>query len=159
VVMTQTRAEANKAKAALASGRSWKSVATEYSIDSASKARGGEMSDVAKGQQDKALDKAIFSALKGELHGPIKTRLGYYVFTVTEIERASRQTFEQAKPTIKQLLMAEGQQKALEDFTESFRNKWRARTECRDGFLTPDCSNGPEPTATPAQPPTDAQGG
>ena len=159
VVMTKTRAEANEAKAALASGRSWKSVATEHSIDAASKARGGEMSDVSKGQQDKALDEAIFSATKGEIGGPVKTRLGYYVFTVTEIERASRQTFEQAKPMIKQLLVAERQQKALEDFTESFRDKWREQTECREGFLTADCNNGPEPTATPAQPTTDARGG
>jgi foldase protein PrsA len=159
LVMTTTRAEATEAKAALASGRSWKSVATEYSIDAASKAQGGELADVTKGQQDKALDKAIFSALKGELRGPVKTRLGYFVFTVTKIERASRQTFEQVKPTIKQLLVAERQQKALEDFSESFRKKWRERTECRDDFLTPDCKNGPEATATPAQATTDAQGG
>jgi foldase protein PrsA len=158
LVLTRTRAQAEKAKTELASGRSWKAVATEYSID-ASKALGGEVNDVSKGQQDKALDEAIFDALKGELRGPVKTRLGYYVFTVTKIERASRQTFEQAKPTIKQLLMAERQQKALEDFTERFRRKWRERTECSEGFLMPDCSNGPEPTATPAQPTTDAQGG
>jgi foldase protein PrsA len=159
VVMTKTKAEANEAKASLASGRSWKSVATEYSIDAASKAQGGKLSDVAKGQQDKALDKAVFSALKGELRGPVKTRLGYYVFTVTAIERASRQTFEQVQPTIRQLLIAERQQKTLEDFTESFRRKWRERTECGDGFLTPDCKNGPDATPTPAQPTTEARSG
>jgi foldase protein PrsA len=159
VVMTETKAEANKAKAALASGRSWKAVANEYSIDAASKAEGGVMRDVLKGQQDKALDEAIFSATKGELGGPVKTRLGYYVFTVTTIERASRQTFEQVQPTIKELLIAERQQKALEDFTESFRRKWRERTECSDGFLTPDCNNGPDATPTPAQPTTEARSG
>jgi foldase protein PrsA len=159
VVMTKTKAEANQAKAALASGRSWKSVAAEYSIDAASKAQGGKMSDVLKGQQDKALEEAIFSALKGELRGPVKTRLGYYVFTVTAIERASRQTFEQVKPTIKQLLIAERQQKALEDFTEGFRRKWRERTECSDGFLMPDCKNGPDAPPTPAQPTTEARSG
>ena len=159
VVMTKTKAEANQAKAALASGRSWKSVATEYSIDAASKAQGGKVSDVVEGQQDKALDKSIFSAQKGELRGPVKTRLGYYVFTVTAIESASRQTFEQVQPTIRQLLIAERQQKTLEDFTESFRRKWRERTECSDGFLMPDCKNGPDATPTPAQPTTEARTG
>jgi hypothetical protein len=28
------------------------------------------------------------------------------------------------------------------------RRKWRERTECREGFLTPHCKNGPQPPRT-----------
>lgn len=159
IVLTKTRAAADAAIADLEAGRSWSAVAKEYSIDRATKAKGGALEDVVEGQHEKPLDEAIFKAPKTSVRGPVKTKFGYYVFAVTSIEAPSRQTFEQAKPTIEQLLAAESDQKALEGFVESFRRKWRERTECLEGFLTPDCSNGPEPTATPAQPTTDAQGG
>src|SRR5687768_11882251 len=54
LVLTKTRAKANQAKAALESGQSFKAVAKKYSIDQASKAQGGKLPDVTKGQQDKA---------------------------------------------------------------------------------------------------------
>jgi foldase protein PrsA len=158
VVLASSRADANAALADLAAGRSWSAVARKYSIDEATKARSGELEDVAAGQQERALDKAIFRAPKGAVRGPVRTRFGYYVFTVTNVDKASRPTFEQAKPTIAQLLAAETEQKALDGFVERFRDKWRERTDCRDGFLTPYCENGPEPTATPAQPVTGRSG-
>ena len=158
MVLARSRADANAAMAQLAAGRSWSAVARKYSIDEATKARGGQLDDIARGQQERPLDKAIFRASDAEVRGPVKTRFGYYVFAVTNVDEASRQTFEQAKPTIAQLLAAETEQKTLDGFVEGFRKKWRERTECRDGYLTPYCSNGPEPTATPAQPRTERGG-
>jgi len=159
VVLTTSRTDADAAMADLAAGRSWTAVAKEYSIDEATKAEGGRLADVARGQHEKALDKAIFRAPEAAVRGPVKTRSGYYVFAVTSVDEASRQTFEQAKPTITQLLAAKTQQKALDGFVESFREKWRERTECRDGFETPSCKNGPKATATPTQPTTGGRDG
>ena len=62
IVLTKTKAKADEAKAALESGESFKTVAKEYSIDDASKAQGGKLPAVAKGQQEKAFDDAIFKA-------------------------------------------------------------------------------------------------
>jgi len=155
VVLTKTEAKANEAKRALQSGQSFSSVAKKYSIDQASKAQGGKLPAVAKGQQEKALDDAVFKASKGKLTGPVKTQFGYYVFQVSKITPASQQTLEQAKQTIKQLLASQNQQKALDDFVKKFRDKWKDRTDCRDGFVTQDCKNAPKPksTATPQTPP------
>ena len=152
VVLARTRGQADAAIAQLAAGRSWSAVAKKYSIDEATKARGGKLDDVARGQQEGAFDKAIFRAPVAAVRGPVKTRFGHYVFAVTNVDEASQQTLEQAKPTIAQLLAAETEQKTLDGFLNSFRRKWRERTECRDGFLTPYCSNGPEPTPAPPQP-------
>ena len=84
IVLTKDKAKAEQAKKALESGQSFKSVAKKYSIDQASKAQGGKLPAVAKGQQEKALDNAIFNAKKGKLTGPVKTQFGYYVFDVTQ---------------------------------------------------------------------------
>jgi foldase protein PrsA len=150
LVLTSTEAKARRAKAALADGDSWKSVARRFSLDTATKAQGGKLAGVTAGQQEQALDDAIFSAAKAKLTGPVQTQFGYYVFEVTRETRASQQTRDQAKTTIEQLLISEKQQKMFDDFTKDFRAKWKARTRCQEGFVTQDCENAPKPTPTPS---------
>ncbi len=98
IVLTKTEAKANEAKAALESGEDFKAVAKKYSIDEASKAQGGKLPAVAKGQQEKALDTAVFSAKKGPVEGPVKTQFGWYVFQVTKITPASQQSLRARPP-------------------------------------------------------------
>src|SRR4051812_23726142 len=113
VVLTKTRAKAAQARAELAGGASWAAVAKKYSIDDASKAQGGKLPAVAKGQQEKAFDTAIFNAKKAAITGPVKTQFGWYVFEVEKITPASQQTLDQAKTSIRQTLGSQNQQKAL----------------------------------------------
>jgi foldase protein PrsA len=148
VVLTKTKAKADAAKAELTSGKSWAEVAKKYSIDQASKNQGGKLLAVAKGQQEKALDDAVFKASKGQKVGPIKTQFGYYVFDVSKITPASQQTLTQATPTIKQLLQSQNQQKALDNFVKDFQKRWKGKTNCRSGFVTQDCKNAPKAAAT-----------
>jgi foldase protein PrsA len=150
IVLTRDQAKANEAKAALEAGGSWKAVAKKYSIDQASKNQGGVLLAVAKGQQEKALDEAVFKASKGSLSGPVKTQFGYYVFMVTKVTPASQQTLAQAKDTIKQLLASQNQQKSLDTFVKDFQKKWKDRTNCRSGYVTQDCKNAPKPKTTTA---------
>jgi foldase protein PrsA len=155
VVLTKSEAKADQAKNAIDDGQSFASVAKEYSIDQASKAQGGKLAAVAKGQQEKALDNAVFSAETNALTGPIKTQFGYYVFKVTKVTKASQQSLEEAKTTIKQLLASQKQQKALDKFVKDFQKKWKEKTDCADDYRTQDCKNAPKKTATP----TPATGG
>ena len=149
VVLTKTEAKANAAKQALESGDSWKSVAKQYSIDQASKAQGGKLPAQTKGSLEKALDQAVFSAKKGEISGPVKTQFGYYVFEVDKVTKATQQTLEQAKETIKQTLQSQNQQKALDAFLKDFEKKWKDRTECRKGYETAQVCKGVKATPTP----------
>ncbi|MDX6665795.1 MAG: foldase protein PrsA [Solirubrobacteraceae bacterium] len=159
IVLTKTAAKANQAKAALQSGQNWKAVAKQYSIDQASKNQGGVLLAVAKGQQEKALDTAVFAAKQGGLHGPVKTQFGFYVFTVTKITTATQQSLQAASATIKQLLASQNQQKALDTFVKDFQKRWKAKTDCRTGYVTQDCSNAPKPKTTTAGAATTTAGG
>jgi foldase protein PrsA len=144
VVLTRTKAKADAAKAALASGQKWAAVAKKFSIDEASKAQGGKLPGVAKGQQEKAFDDAIFSATKGKTTGPVKTQFGFYVFQVTKVTAASQQSLAQTKETIKNLLKSQNQQKALNDFVKQFRKDYKAKTKCSKAYIIPDCANAPK---------------
>ena len=151
VVLTKTRAQAAAAKAAIARGVAWETVARRSSIDRASRSDGGKLLAVTQGQQEKRIGEAMFEARKGTLTGPVKVRQGYYVFEVTRVFQPRRQSLEEAAPTIEQLLVSEGRRKKLDAFTESFRDKWRSRTECREGYITADCGNGPDKPAPTEQ--------
>ena len=144
VVLTKTKAKAEEAKKALDNGDKFAAVAKKYSIDQASKANGGKLPAVAKGQQEKALDEAVFAAKKGTVVGPVKTQFGWYVFEVTGTTPASQQELKDAKESIRGLLKSEREQKSLQTFIEDFREDFKGQTKCREGFVVTECSNAPE---------------
>jgi foldase protein PrsA len=148
VVLTRDKATADKAKAAIAGGQSFSSVVKKYSIDPATKATGGVLSGLSKGQQEKAFDDAIFSAKLGVLTGPIKTQFGYYVFKVQKETPASQQSLKQATPAIKQQLDAQNKQKADDAFNTELRKKWKAKTNCKSAFVMTQCKNAPKVSTT-----------
>jgi foldase protein PrsA len=148
IILTKTEAQASSAKKEVESGKSFASVAKRVSIDPTSKANGGLLPEVTKGQEEAALDKAIFSTGVNILSGPVKTPFGYYVFEVKSIKKGSQQTLAQVQSTIKQTLLATQQQTALSTFVKDFKKKWKAKTECRAGYVVTDCKSYKAPKTT-----------
>ncbi|HEX2398171.1 MAG TPA: peptidyl-prolyl cis-trans isomerase [Solirubrobacteraceae bacterium] len=153
VVLTKTSARAQQAKQAIQGGTPWPSVARTYSIDQTSKGRGGRLSDVTPGQQERAFDTAVFQAPRGRLEGPVKTQFGYYVFRVTRVVPGSQQSLEQVRNTIRQVLISQNQEQALRRFVTQFQKKWKARTTCREGYIIDSCKNAPPRKRTSTVPP------
>lgn len=142
VVLTKTRTESEAARARIEGGERWASVAKDLSIDPSTRSRGGRLRNVAEGQQERRLDRALFAADRGELGGPVETRFGFYVFKVTRVRPAARQTLARARDTIRQLLRSMEEQQSFDRFVRSFTKRWRARTICSPGYRTTDCANG-----------------
>ena len=148
IILTKTEAQAKAAKQEVESGKSFESVAKKVSIDPTSKSNGGKLPGVVKGQEEKSLDTAVFSAQKGKLTGPVKTPFGYYIFEVQKITPGSQQTLKQAEASIKAQLTATHQQKALSTFVKEFKKKWQGKTECRSGYKVADCKGYKAPKTT-----------
>jgi foldase protein PrsA len=152
IILTKTEAQAASAKKEVESGKSFASIAKKVSIDPTSKANGGLLSGVVKGQEEKALDEAVFAAKKGVLSGPVKTPFGYYIFEVLSSTAGSQQSLAQAKSSIKQQLTATQQQTALSKFVKEFKKKWTAKTECRTGYAVQDCKGYKAPKTSSTAP-------
>jgi foldase protein PrsA len=144
VVLTKTEAKAQQAKQALESGQPFKKVVKQYSIDEASKSQAGLLPAVSEGQQEKAFDSAIFAAPKNKIEGPVKTQFGWYVFKVEKVTKASQQTLEESKDTIKNLLRSQRQQKSLDAFVKQFREDYKDKTNCADDYRVVECKNAPK---------------
>jgi foldase protein PrsA len=145
VVLTKNETEAKQAKHEIESGKSWAEVAKSKSIDPTSKDNGGELPNVSKGQEAKALNEAAFSASKGVLSGPVKTPFGYYVFEVKNITPGTEEALSKVKSTIKEELQTQGSQKDLSKFVKEFRKTWTAKTECAPGYVVEDCKEYKKP--------------
>jgi foldase protein PrsA len=140
IVLTKSAAQANAAMAALKSGKSWNAVAKQYSTDAATKNSGGLLTNVTKGQQDQALDKAAFSAPQGQVMGPVHGQFGYYVFEVTKITAATEQTLAQATPVIKGQLGSEHQTAAQTAVDAQAKRDFLAKTKCKTQYTMADCA-------------------
>jgi foldase protein PrsA len=149
VVLTKNEVDAKRARLALERGTSWKAVAKRYSIDPGSNRAGGKVPAVAKNTLNRQLGKVVFSAIKHRLVGPIRTQYGYWVFTVTSVELARQRPLAEVEEAIRNTLVLEAQQAALDAFVRDFTARWRAKTECASGYRTTDCRNGPAPTPAP----------
>lgn len=151
VVVTANRGDADKARAALAGGASWASVVGKYSIDEVTKSFEGKLAGQVKSKLDDALGEAAFSAREGELSEPVKTEFGYYVFTVTQIAEPRGQSLDDTRDTIRTTLEAERDRDAVNAFVKGLKERWRARTDCREGYATVECRNGPKEPPKPPE--------
>ena len=135
IVLTKTQAKAAQARKALESGQSWSASRRSTRSTRPPRRQGGKLAGVAKGQQEKALDDAIFKADKGKLVGPVKTQFGYYVLEVSKITRGQAavaravEGVDQADPHERQ--PAQG---ARHSSARTTASRWKAETALPQGL-------------------------
>jgi foldase protein PrsA len=134
IVLTRRRAPAVQAKGELLRGRTWSSVARRYSIDEATSHRGGRLPDVPRGTLVRRLDRAVFRAPSRRVRGPVRTRVGYWVFRVSRIEPAHFLPEAASRRIIRRRLVVRAQRAALDRFVDAYTAKWTSRTVCAEAY-------------------------
>jgi parvulin-like peptidyl-prolyl isomerase len=140
IILTRTRAQAQAALHAVKHGTPFAIEAGKVSIDVATRRHGGLLTGVVRGQETRALSRALFSAPRRTLEGPVETPFGYYVFEVTKITPPTQLSLAQASPAIRQELISQAKTMALTQWVMAFTARWTARTVCRSGFVVEDCA-------------------
>jgi foldase protein PrsA len=148
LILTRSQAQANAAKSAVQGGTSWAAAARQYSTDAASKATGGVLRGVTAGQQDRAFDQAAFTARKGVIVGPVRGQFGWYILRVVTITAAKQTPLADARGQIRALLQQQGSQQKMSTFIRDFQDRWRGKTNCRQGYVVQLCKNAPTPRTT-----------
>ncbi|MFL6236895.1 MAG: peptidyl-prolyl cis-trans isomerase [Thermoanaerobaculia bacterium] len=103
----QAQGRAEEARKKLAGGTDFAAVAREYSDDTLSKEKGGDLGWFGRNSNVKEFEDAAFSAQQGKLTGPVKSPLGYHVFEVTDKRAAGEQPFDAVKGPLSARLVAE----------------------------------------------------
>ncbi len=84
--------------------REFADVARRYSIDGGSKAAGGSLGWIVKGQTEPELERAVFALPPGEIGSPVRTRFGYHVIWVQDVQSGGQQTLADHRDHIVQIL-------------------------------------------------------
>jgi parvulin-like peptidyl-prolyl isomerase len=143
LILNSDRAKVVEAKGLLeedSSEESWDDVAREFSTDT-SKSQGGLREGLSEGLVEEPLNTEIFDAEMGEIVGPVKTPLGFYVFELVKVEPARTQSLKEVQGTLRTQLRQQLDAEARDQFINDYGSRWTARTVCAEGFLFERCDN------------------
>jgi peptidyl-prolyl cis-trans isomerase D len=100
-------ARIEEVKKKLAGGEDFAKAAQEYSDDTASKTKGGDLGFFGRNRMVKEFEDAAFSAPVGKVVGPVKSSFGYHLIEVTAKQPGGQQPFEAVKEQIRSRLTIE----------------------------------------------------
>ncbi|WP_287899806.1 peptidylprolyl isomerase [Brevundimonas sp.] len=143
LILSRTKPEADAVVGVLAQGAGFEAVATERSIDEATRFSGGDLGYSTLDVLPQAYADALRDKPAGAVVGPFETEGGWAVLKIEDRRKENPPTLEQARPQIVRYLTYEGVRQLLEQL------RGKARVE----VLTP--ASPPAP-ASPAPPPSAA---
>ncbi|MGG2066791.1 peptidylprolyl isomerase PrsA [Bacillus sp. S14(2024)] len=98
-ILVKDEETAKKVEAELAQGKSFEDLAKQYSEDTGSKDKGGDLGYFGPGKMVKEFEDAAYKLKKGEVSQPVKSQFGYHIIKVTDIKELK--PFDQEKDRIK----------------------------------------------------------
>jgi foldase protein PrsA len=107
----------------LKGGADFAALAKQYSTDTSSKDKGGELGFFSKGQMVPAFQAAAFSQKIGVVGPPVKSPFGYHIIVVEETKPAQIATTANSADKIRKLLTQQQQQQQIPTFLSSLRSK------------------------------------
>ncbi|MGH0777985.1 peptidylprolyl isomerase PrsA [Bacillus cereus] len=99
-ILVKDEATAKKVKEELGQGKSFEELAKQYSEDTGSKEKGGDLGFFGAGKMVKEFEDAAYKLKKDEVSEPVKSKFGYHIIKVTDIKEPEK-SFEQSKADIK----------------------------------------------------------
>ncbi|KAA0764603.1 peptidylprolyl isomerase PrsA [Bacillus sp. SH5-2] len=109
-ILVKDEATAKKVKEELGQGKSFEELAKQYSEDTGSKEKGGDLGYFTSGKMVKEFEDAAYKLKKDEVSEPVKTQFGYHIIKVTDIKE--QKPFDEVKGDIKKDLVQKKAQDA-----------------------------------------------
>jgi peptidyl-prolyl cis-trans isomerase C len=91
--------------AKIRSGEDFEKLASEFSEDDGSKARGGDLGFLEMGSLPKPFEKVAFSLKPGEVGGPVETSAGYHIIKLEEKKDAGVWPLETVKEQVREKVL------------------------------------------------------
>ncbi len=120
-VEKKARQQAESVYKQLKSGAKFEELAAKYSEDPGSKANGGNIGFITRGQTVKNFDEYAFTGPLKTLSSPIKTEFGYHLIEVLDRQPAGLRPFEEVKPQLEAELRNQKNQNGLGQAADTLR--------------------------------------
>ena len=136
-ILVKKKALADQLYQQIKNGASFATLAKRYSTDTSSKSAGGKTT-FAKGGQEPALDKAVFSLPTHGLSKPIKTTYGWHLIqALTAATKEKITPLTQVRPAIQQQLIQSKRQTAMKKWVDQVAKDFASKTTYQVGYSPP----------------------
>ncbi|RJQ43481.1 MAG: peptidylprolyl isomerase [Nitrospiraceae bacterium] len=122
-ILIDTEDQAKKISDRIKKGENFSKLAESLSNDKGSASKGGDLGFFGRGQMVPEFEQAVLSLKPGEVSEPVKTRFGYHIIKLTDIQKGEVATFEQSREAIKRQLLAEKQKQLVDSYIEGLNKK------------------------------------
>jgi len=99
-------------------GEDFEKLASEFSDDTTTKPKGGDIGFVTRGRLVRSFEDAAFSLKTGEVSDVVETQFGYHIIKAEEKKEAGIESYDALKERIKQNLLQERIQSEISTFIE-----------------------------------------
>lgn len=100
------------------SGEDFAKLASEFSDDTMTKPKGGDLGFIPRGRLVKSFEDVAFTLKPGEVSEIVETPFGYHIIKVDEKKDAGVESYDAVKDTLEQKLLQERMQTAVSEFIE-----------------------------------------
>ncbi|MDI3317194.1 MAG: peptidyl-prolyl cis-trans isomerase [Bacillota bacterium] len=125
-ILLPSQQEADQVRRQLAAGGDWGALAKRYSLDAATRDKGGELGYVSPGTLDPAAESALSALKQGEISQPVQTQAGWEILQAEAIKPPVPAKYEQVKDRIHQILLDQAVQQRLPGWLADLKQKAKA---------------------------------
>jgi parvulin-like peptidyl-prolyl isomerase len=142
-VLVKQKALADRLYNELKAGGNWNAIAKRHSQDPASKNQGGRMT-ATKGQLVPEFEKTAFSIVTNVVSRPVKTQYGWHIIQpLGKVKKGTVSPFNQVKEAVRQQLLQDNRNKAMEDWVKDMRKDLADETAYQVGYKPAAASQAP----------------
>ena len=106
--------------AQLLDGEDFAALASEYSVDTGTKDKGGDLDWFERGQMVTEFEDAAFALEVGEISEPVQTSYGYHIIELTDREAAHTPTLEDIKDEVRDAYISSEESQIFTDWYEAY---------------------------------------
>jgi len=121
-IVVPDKEKADAASKELAAGKAFADVASRLSVDN-SKAAGGDVGFIAKGERHPLYEKAAFSLDAGKASQPFMIDGAYFILSVIEKDAGGQLKYEDVAEGVRARMLAEKRQKAQQEYVRGLASK------------------------------------
>ena len=145
-ILVKTKAQAQTIERKLAAGASFAALAKKYSTDTGSAQNGGQLCMSKSGtsgqcnQMVTPFANAAWALKTGQISAPVHSQFGWHVIKavgpIVHV-KVHQQTFLEAQPQIRQVLLGQQQAKLWQQWITDLQNQYKGKVSYQSGYAPP----------------------